>query len=158
MTKPSLPIRSRVLQRSRTMPTFSSQRSSRKVCCLVLNEVQSVLSCLRVWHRLLFLRFENLADALPSLCVLPYVGKHSFSLICTLLNMHCKQIDESNVCVADSRGRIPSQDVQASSSSIFSERHGPYTQRELFFQQQESSGAFTFQYIENDGKAQSNVW
>ena len=47
---------------------------------------------------------------------------------------------------------------QANGPTLFSERHGPYTQRELFFQQQEAAGAFTFEYVENNGESQNNIW
>ena len=52
----------------------------------------------------------------------------------------------------------PGREEKASCTSIFSERHGPYTQRELFFQQQEACSSFTFDYVENNGQPRNNVW
>lgn len=37
-------------------------------------------------------------------------------------------------------------------------RHGAFTQRERFFQQQETSGAVSFVYLLNDGKTDHNQW
>ena len=37
-------------------------------------------------------------------------------------------------------------------------RHGAFTQREIFFQQQEANGAFSFVYLLNDGQGDHSLW
>lgn len=41
---------------------------------------------------------------------------------------------------------------------LISDRTGAFSQREIFFQQQEEKGAFAFRYLENDGHPDHNLW
>ena len=83
-------------------------------------------------------------------------------LICWKREENASKINFVSLCdeeIADKEGELdPGREEAGSHTSIFSERQGPYTQRELFFQQQEASSSFTFEYVENNGQPQNNVW
>ena len=57
-------------------------------------------------------------------------------------------------------GGAPAEQLPAgvTEAPLVSEQNGPFTSRELYFQQQEEAGAFTFTYLYNDGQLQHCLW